>query len=230
MKCNNLYRSLTILACIVQTTIPSGRDSNVCSNIIAGNQVQGSNQNASCHGGDSEGGLLESAIDMLNSYKDRVDWKMTDYETKNLGRIKKAQKVTIKYPAVGKMKHFSFQPTEGTMQDKKIELLFVSFSIHGKTNGITIPEAVQKQLQTLKKNKSPFKNVVKVYRKLEGETQWIEFAELYARTNPDAKKLEVTFTVLPDGSAEATEKLYRTDAEDVTTEYESNRIDLTVLL
>ena len=218
------------MVCIVQTTMPSGRDSNVCSNIIAGNQVQGSNQNASCHGGDSEGGLLESAIDMLNSYKDRVDWKMTDYETKDLGRVTSAQKVTIKYPAVGKMKHFSFQPTEGTMQDKKIELLLVSFSIHGKTNNITIPEAVQKQLTLLKTNKSPFRNLVKVYRKLEGETQWVEFAELYARTNPEVKKLEVTFTLFPDGSAEATEKLYRTDAEDVTTEYESNRIDLTVLL
>lgn len=225
------YYILLSLTCLLKThiTYSSGRDTNVCSNIIAGNQVQGSDQSANC-GSASDGGLLESAKDLLNSFKDRVDWTMQNYESTELGAINNPHKINVRYPSVGKMRHFSFIPTEGNMKNKKIELLFVSFSIHGKTNNITVPEAVKNQLAQLKTNKSPFKNIVKVYRKLEGESQWLEFGELYTSTNPDAKKLEVSFNILPNGTAEASEKLYRTDIDGNTMEYESNKFDLSVLL
>lgn len=225
------YYGLLSLTCLLNANMAysSGRDTNICSNIIAGNQVQGSDQSANC-GSASDGGLLESAREAFNSFKDRVDWKMENYESTELGKINDPHKISLRYPSVGKMKHFSFIPTEGDMKNKKIELLFVSFSIHGKTNNITVPEPVKNQLAQLKKNKSPFKNMVKVYRKLEGESQWLEFGELYTSTNPDAKKLEVSFMILPNGIAEASEKLYRTDIDGNTTEYESNRFDLSVLL
>ncbi|RTL07459.1 hypothetical protein EKK58_01775 [Candidatus Dependentiae bacterium] len=212
--------------------VPSGRDTMTCSNVVAGTNQNVRGQETNCTGGDDQDGLLEG---MLNSFKDKVNWTIKrGTPKKDLGKITENQSVEIKYPAISKMNIVSFTPTEGNAKNKKVELLFVAFSIYDQKKNMAFPDEnssakanLEKQLAALKDAKSPFNNLIKIYRKIGTEKQWEERAEVYSKESPDSETMITNWIIMPNGMAKSAEKLFRTDVNGVTTEYDASAIDLT---
>lgn len=215
---------------------PSGRDTTTCSNVVAGTNQNVRGQTTNCTGGADEGGSLGDLVG-FNAFKDKVSWAVKRGTPKHdLGKLTENKKFEIQYPAVGKMKIVSFIPNTGNAANKKVDILLVSFSIYNKEKNLVLPDAstsakenLEKQLAALKEAQSPFNNLIKVYRKIGSEKQWEERAELFTKEDPNSSSMKTNWTIMPNGMLQATEKLYSTDINGVTTEYDASAIDLTAM-
>jgi hypothetical protein len=232
----NNKKLLTVLAVLFTCSlVPSGRDTTTCSNVVAGTNQNVKGQTTNCTGGADEGGSLTDLVG-LNAFKDKVSWN-APRASKALGKITKDTNFELKYPAVGKMKVISFIPTEGVRASQKIEILFVSFSIYNQKDNLALPSKddptaqanLNKQLTALKDSQSSFANLIKVYRKIGAERQWEERAEIYTKENPAADKMDIMWTIMPNGMVQAVDKLYQTDINGKTTEYPGDTFDLTAM-
>lgn len=232
----NKNKLMPLLAALFSTfsLVPSGRDTTTCSNVVAGTNQNVRGQTTNCTGGADEGGSLGDVLG-FNAFKDKVNWSIKRGTPKqDLGKLTENKEFELQYPAIGKMKVVSFMPTEGNAANKKVEILLVSFSIYNKEKNTLFPDSstsakenLEKQLAALKEAKSPFSNLIKVYRKIGSEKQWEERAELFTKEDPNAANMKTMWTIMPNGMLQAGEKLYRTDINGVTSEYDASAIDLT---
>jgi hypothetical protein len=204
-----------------------------CGNMVAGTNQNVRGQDANCESSSvGGGGVAEEMKELFNSFKDRVSWdlKKAKFSTVNLGKISEDKDFTVEYPAVGSMKDITFMPTSSArknVNNKTVHLLLVPFAID-KDNTITVPDAVQKEIDMLRKNKSPFKVMMKIYRKIGTERQWEERGQIYLNTL-EISKVNLKLTIMPNGELKSTEKLYETGADGVTIEYPADTFDFTAI-
>lgn len=225
-----------LIALSTYTLLPSGRDTNTCSNVVAGTNQNVRGQEANCTTGASEGGGIAESLLGVNAFKDKVSWRLKNPQKLDLGKITANKDFTLQYPTVGRMKQVIFTPTEGNAANKKVEMLLVSFSIYNMDKNLILPESstvarenLNNQLMALKNAQSPFANLIKIYRKIGTERQWEERAELFTKSNPESKAMDTQWTIMPDGKVKADEKLFQTDVNGVTTEYPGEVFDLTAM-
>jgi hypothetical protein len=151
---------------------------NVCTPMCGGNNMHCTGITATCTTGKGGSSALNEKPD-LNAALDRVNWP--DAETlapKSLGVITESIKVTVE-PPLAKSKNkklYTFTPTQGPQANKQIKILLVAVNIHDKKQPADVQEALTKEINKIKAD-GVFGCLVKIYRKLSGEAQWIDMGE-----------------------------------------------------
>lgn len=208
----------------------SGRDSNVCTNMIAGNQVQGKGQTASCTGGGGKGATSIATPDKAaNAAGDKVFWNINYSQVKNeqWGSIKNTEHKVLKFPKSGEKKLITLTPTEGKMKNKSIDVLIVPFDKRAKNQYGEYPDNLAEQLQKLDEN-TQYNTIIKFYRKNATETNWTELYELFSDEKSDSRKLHFKVAISPDGILTGEQKMILTNEETgAKQEVMSFSIDLT---
>lgn len=182
-----MKQMMVALLGFVLSTNPAGRDVATCTNACGGQNVSCRNFTADCGGGSGSGaggGLLEGVMG-LNAYHDRVDFVTKNASRKNLGTITKDKQVDVDYPDVAKLKIYSFVPTQGAESGRKIEVLIASYELAGEFPANT-PESVKTEIDKIKARTEDYTHLIKIYRRLQGERQWLELGDILSNKAPDA--------------------------------------------
>jgi hypothetical protein len=222
-------------------------DTNVCTNVVAGTMVQSNGQNANCSQtkgetgvgasdvGDALGkigevtGLTGSKVEGANFFKEKITWPKTwlvGAEQQEL--IANGTSQTITLPLSGKKSLYSLTPTEKSQAGKKIQVLLVTYDTKGKAMSGTPPSVID-QIAALN-NTDKFDAMVKMYRKLEGETQWMELGEIFLEHKKNKNvKITIDMTIMPDGVVHLSKPVTQTSFDGTKTTLESGMIDLAML-
>lgn len=201
----------TLIITVVGYTVflnGSGRDTTTCSNIVMGANQNVRDQKTNC-------GPVETEAKSINAAGDKVSWGDVSSAIKNAEKwntITSTEFHTLYFPKAGEKRVISLTPTDGNLNNKKIQILLVSFDKRVAKNHSIAPLDVQKQFEKLRED-TQFNSMIKIYTKTEKESLWTELYEIFSDQYPHSKKLEIKVSVSPAGIIKTEQTIQETDEE-----------------
>lgn len=206
MKRISIVLTALVIIASTQLLFGAGKNVNTCVNLCGGYNVSCKDQKAACDVGNTGG--------LLNFFKDRVEWNTTKARYENLGIINQQRKANIILPNAGQMKVVALTPADGPLADQQIQVLFVAFDVtQPLTSNVTA--AIKKQLNfmnnKLTTGESSYHYLTKVYRKIQGERQWVEMFDIASADQPGSSGMALAVTIAPTGTVITNQPIYVTE-------------------